>query len=64
MPHNHKVDLCTFSSSSPELVSEAIDAALAAKPDWESMPYNDRAAIFLKVSQTPYLRLSHDDLED
>lgn len=50
MPHNHKVDLCTFSSSSPELVSEAIDAALAAKPEWESMPYNDRAAIFLKVS--------------
>lgn len=24
--------------------------ALAAKADWESMPYNDRAAIFLKVS--------------
>jgi acyl-CoA reductase-like NAD-dependent aldehyde dehydrogenase len=50
MPHNHAKNLCTFSTSTPELVDEAIVHALAAKADWESMPYNDRAAIFLKVS--------------
>jgi 1-pyrroline-5-carboxylate dehydrogenase len=31
-------------------VSEAIEAALAAKPAWESLPFSDRAAIFLKAA--------------
>lgn len=31
-------------------MSQAIDAALAAKPLWESMPFADRAAIFLKAA--------------
>lgn len=31
-------------------VKKAIDAALAAKEDWENMPYEDRAAIFLKAA--------------
>jgi 1-pyrroline-5-carboxylate dehydrogenase len=30
--------------------STAIDGALAAKEEWESMPWNDRAAIFLKAA--------------
>ncbi|SCZ92264.1 BZ3500_MvSof-1268-A1-R1_Chr5-2g07746 [Microbotryum saponariae] len=50
MPHKHKSVLATFSTSSPELASEAIDAALKAKPEWESMPFSDRAAIFLKAA--------------
>lgn len=49
MPHKHASSLCTFPTSSPELVTEAIAAALGAKSEWENMPFNDRAAIFLKV---------------
>ena len=29
---------------------QAIDKALAAKPAWETMPFSDRAAIFLKAA--------------
>lgn len=32
-------------------VQQAIDAALAAKADWEAMPWQDRAAIFLKAAE-------------
>ena len=31
-------------------MSAAIDAALAARPAWESLPFSDRAAIFLKAA--------------
>lgn len=51
MPHKHAKTLSTFSTSSPELTSEAIESALAAKSEWENMPFSDRAAIFLKVSR-------------
>ncbi|GAA5982579.1 hypothetical protein JCM11641_002589 [Rhodosporidiobolus odoratus] len=50
MPHNHSKALCTFPTATPELASQAIDAALAAQPEWETMPFNDRAAIFLKAA--------------
>lgn len=50
MPHHHATDLCTFPTTTPAMVKEAIVAALSVKPEWEAMPFNDRAAIFLKVS--------------
>lgn len=56
MPHNHAATLCTFPTSTPELAQQAIDAALAAKPEWEAMPFNDRAAIFLKVRRLAFPR--------
>lgn len=31
-------------------MARAIDGALAAKVEWEAMPWNDRAAIFLKAA--------------
>lgn len=33
MPHNHKKDLCTYSTSTPELATKAIESALKAKPE-------------------------------
>lgn len=57
MPHNHKKALCTFAASTPDLASEAIKHALAAQPEWEAMPFNDRAAIFLRVRLPPPARL-------
>ncbi|KAJ6515618.1 delta-1-pyrroline-5-carboxylate dehydrogenase [Mycena sanguinolenta] len=50
MPHDHAKNLCTYHEADSAIVSQAIDGALAAKYDWESMPWNDRAAIFLKAA--------------
>ncbi|GAA5821771.1 hypothetical protein JCM10212_004798 [Sporobolomyces blumeae] len=50
MPHKHKQNLCTFPTSTPELASKAIDAALAAQPEWEALPFAERAAVFLKAA--------------
>ncbi|KAI6381657.1 hypothetical protein MCOR25_001127 [Pyricularia grisea] len=49
-PADHQKVIATYSKASPEDVSRAIDEALAAKKDWESLPFHDRAAIFLKAA--------------
>ena len=49
-PHNHKFKLGTFSKGTKSHVNQAINAALGAKADWESMPWQDRAAIFLRAA--------------
>lgn len=49
-PHEHKHTLATFNNGNKKHVSDAIDAALAAKPAWEAMPWKQRAAIFLKAA--------------
>ena len=38
------------SDASDEHVKAAIESALAVKPSWESTPFEDRAAIFLKAA--------------
>ncbi|GAA5847285.1 hypothetical protein JCM3766R1_003936 [Sporobolomyces carnicolor] len=50
MPHNHKQNLCTFPTSTPELAQEAIEHALAAQAEWEALPFAERAAVFLKAA--------------
>lgn len=50
MPSNHKHVLCKFHQANKEILQKAIDAAMAAKPVWEAMPWEDRAAIFLKAA--------------
>jgi 1-pyrroline-5-carboxylate dehydrogenase len=49
-PHDLSHDLGTYSPGDKSHVMLAIDAALAAKKDWEEMPWQDRAAIFLKAA--------------
>ena len=49
-PHELDHTLGYFSRGTAEHVQQAIDAALAAKPAWEAMPWQDRAAIFLKAA--------------
>jgi 1-pyrroline-5-carboxylate dehydrogenase len=49
-PSKHSSTVASYSYASPEDVSTAIDAALAAKPAWESLPFADRAAVFLKAA--------------
>ncbi len=50
-PHDHKHVLGYFNQGTKEDVKEAIDAALAAKNDWENLPWEQRAAIFLKAAE-------------
>jgi 1-pyrroline-5-carboxylate dehydrogenase len=49
-PHDHKHLLATFSEGDSSHVTAAIDAALAAKANWENLPWEQRAAIFLKAA--------------
>ncbi|KAG6811934.1 hypothetical protein H0H92_005163 [Tricholoma furcatifolium] len=50
MPHDHARHLCAYHEADEATVASAIEGALAAKAEWESMPWNDRAAIFLKAA--------------
>lgn len=49
-PHDHKHTLGHFHMGDASHVSKAIDAALAAKANWENLPWEQRAAIFLKAA--------------
>jgi 1-pyrroline-5-carboxylate dehydrogenase len=49
-PHDHKHILATYHDGDKNHVTAAIDAALAAKIDWENLPWEQRAAIFLKAA--------------
>ena len=49
-PSAHATSIAKYSNASEEDVSRAIEAALAAKSQWETLPFSDRAAIFLKAA--------------
>src|SRR5690606_5196030 len=49
-PHNHQHLLGHYNQGDNSHVQMAIDAALKAKPAWEAMSWESRAAIFLKAA--------------
>lgn len=49
-PHDLQHKIGTFHKGEAEHVHQAIEAALAAKSQWENMPWEQRAAIFLKAA--------------
>jgi len=49
-PHERAHVLGHYSKGNASHVQAAIDAALAAKPAWEAMPWQERAAIFLRAA--------------
>jgi 1-pyrroline-5-carboxylate dehydrogenase len=51
MPHNHKHVLGEFHKATAAHVSQAIDAARAARREWANWPWEDRAAVFLKAAE-------------
>ena len=51
-PHEHQHVLGTFHKARPEDVQRAIDAATAARADWEVLPWQDRATVFLYEEAT------------
>jgi 1-pyrroline-5-carboxylate dehydrogenase len=50
-PHDHQHLLGRFHVSDASHVNQAIDAALAAKPKWEALTWEQRAAIFLRAAE-------------
>ncbi|KAH8905134.1 delta-1-pyrroline-5-carboxylate dehydrogenase 1 [Coniochaeta sp. PMI_546] len=59
-PADHKTPVAKYSQASPQDINNAIDAALAAKPEWESLPFADRAAIFLKAADLISTKYRYD----
>lgn len=51
MPHDHNHVLAHYHVAGEAELKMAIDAALAAKAEWESMPWEHRASIFLKAAE-------------
>lgn len=49
-PHNHQHILAHYSIGDKNHVNDAIEAALAAKSNWENLSWEHRAAIFLKAA--------------
>jgi 1-pyrroline-5-carboxylate dehydrogenase len=49
-PHDHAHTLGYFSEGDGAHVQQAIEAALAAKENWAKLPWEHRAAIFLKAA--------------
>lgn len=50
-PHDHKHILGTYHKADKKLAQEAIDTALAARDKWAAMPWEQRAAIFLRAAE-------------
>lgn len=49
-PHDHKHVLGYASEGDASHVSAAIDSALEARNNWANLPWNERAAVFLKAA--------------
>ena len=51
MPHNHRHVLATFHKGNAETVAQAVAAAEAARPGWAGLPWEARAAVFLRAAE-------------
>ena len=49
-PHRHDLHLASVHAAGDAEVKAAIDSARRAKADWEALPWEDRASIFLKAA--------------
>lgn len=51
IPSDHAKHLSYYHEADQKVIADAIEGALAAKEEWETLPWNDRAAIFLKAAE-------------
>jgi 1-pyrroline-5-carboxylate dehydrogenase len=51
MPHDHGHALAEYHLAGPEHVEQAIAAAAAARREWASWPWEDRAAVIVKAAE-------------
>jgi 1-pyrroline-5-carboxylate dehydrogenase len=49
-PHRHAARLGTFTNADHTDAAAAIEAAMAAKPDWAAASFDERAAVFLRAA--------------
>ncbi|WP_158167656.1 L-glutamate gamma-semialdehyde dehydrogenase [Mycolicibacterium smegmatis] len=49
-PHRHSAKLGTLTNAEHADASAAIEAAIAAKQDWAALPFDQRAAVFLRAA--------------
>lgn len=50
-PHDHQHQMGSYHKANKEHINEAIEAALEARKSWSQMPWESRAAIFLKAAE-------------
>ncbi|KAJ3044012.1 1-pyrroline-5-carboxylate dehydrogenase [Rhizophlyctis rosea] len=62
VPFEKDLTLATYSEADASIIQKAIKNALRAKPAWEAMPFNDRAAIFLKAADLLSTKYRYDVL--
>jgi 1-pyrroline-5-carboxylate dehydrogenase len=60
MPHDHGHLLGTYHKAGAPEVKAAIEAAEAARPAWDAMPWEERVAIFLRAGEL--LATTHRDV--
>ncbi|HEY8310232.1 MAG TPA: aldehyde dehydrogenase family protein, partial [Gemmatimonadaceae bacterium] len=51
MPHDHAHVLADWHMATPEMVQQAVAASAAARREWSSWSWGDRAAVFLKAAE-------------
>ena len=51
MPHDHGHVLADWHKAGARAVAQAIEAAAAARREWASWPWEDRAAVFLRAAE-------------
>jgi 1-pyrroline-5-carboxylate dehydrogenase len=50
-PHNHRQVLGSYGNATEDDARDAVDAALAAAPGWRALPFDERAAVFLRAAE-------------
>ena len=50
LPHDHRQIVARYHKGGADTVRRAIEAAAEARPDWSAMPWEARAAIFLRAA--------------
>jgi 1-pyrroline-5-carboxylate dehydrogenase len=50
-PHRHELVLADVHAADRSHIESAVDAALAAAPDWAALPFEERAAVFLRAAE-------------
>ncbi len=58
-PHQHGHVLASCHQAGPKEIRAAIDSAMAARQEWASFPYQERASIFLKAAELISKKYTH-----